>query len=135
MKFILTTPLDCFPSDNALDSMPRRQRIAIKKTLKESAQILTLSWLSKNKIKPNSLSKSKPLFAKPVRIILTVYLKNKKTLDVHNLSLKHFLDQLVAMRIVADDSIKEIPVAVARFGGFVKAESFAEFEIEEIGND
>lgn len=132
MKFILTTPLTCFPSDNALDSMPRRERFAIKRTIKDAAHILTLSWLSRNKIRSNSLSKAKPLFSAPVRIILTVYLKKGRTIDVHNLSIKAFLDQLVQMRIIADDSIKEIPEAVARFGGFVKKQSFAEFEIEEI---
>lgn len=135
VKFILETPLEYFPSDNHLDSLGRKERIAIKKTLKEAAQIYALSWLTKNKIKSNSLTKSKPLFQKPVRVILRVYLKKGTTLDVHNLSIKHFLDQLVAMRIVADDSIKEIPEAVARFGGFIEKRSYAEFEFEEITHE
>ena len=131
MNFILNAPLSCFPSDNVLDSMNRRERIAIKHKLKSDAMVLALGWLEQNKISRKHLSREKPLFRQPVRLTLTVYLKPKQRLDVHNLSIKHFLDSLVEMFILADDSVKEIPVVVAKFGGYTK-KSYAEFEIEEI---
>jgi hypothetical protein len=131
-KFILTAPLSSFPSDNALDAMPRQQRIAIKKSLKQEAQILTLQWLRGNKIKPSSIGKEKPLFPCCVRLVLCVYLKTGSTIDIHNLSIKHFLDQIVSMGIVKDDSVREIPECKAVFGGWVKEKSYAEFSLEEI---
>jgi hypothetical protein len=130
-KLTIVAPPCCFPSDNVLDAMNRRDRIAIKNKLKQDAQILTLEWLGKNKISKAHLSKEKPLFVNPVRLTLTVYLIRNKRLDVHNLSIKHFLDQLVSMHILADDSVKEIPEVIARFGGYVN-KSFTEFELEEI---
>jgi hypothetical protein len=132
-KFTLIAPLSCFPSDNKLDAMPRRDRIAIKSKLKHDAFVLGLAWLSKRKIKPNSLNKKSPLFNAPVRLKLTVYLAKGMTCDLTNLSEKSFLDQIVAMGIIADDSVKHIPECVTKFGGWQSGGSYAEFTLEVIG--
>ena len=130
--FVLKTPITCFPSDNFLDSLPRRERIAIKKTIKQEAQILTLSWLVRNKIKPNSISKQNPLLTKKAKSVLRIYLKKGTTLDPSNLSIKSFLDQVVKMGIIKDDSEKFLPESLSTFVGYVNGKSYAEFEIREI---
>lgn len=132
-KFILSNiPLTCFPSDNKLDSLPLRKRIAIKKQLKFEAEMLTFEWLRFHHIKRSRLSKQSPFFTVPVETLLVVYLKQGNTLDVHNLSIKHFLDQIVSMGIIADDSVKYVTRSVAEFGGYNKLSSFANFQISEV---
>ena len=133
MKFsLINVPLSCFPSDNKLDSMPLKKRISIKKQLKFDAEILTKEWLRFHRIKLSSLSKSNPLLKSQAQTVLTVYLKQGSTLDIHNLSIKHFLDQIVSMGIISDDSVKYVPKSVAEFGGYNKLSSFANFELLEI---
>lgn len=131
-KFTLIAPLSCFPSDNVLDAMPRRERIAVKSKLKQDAQALALQWLMKRRYKPAMITRKEPLFRAPVRLTLRVFLAKGRTLDVHNLSIKHFLDQIVKMGVVADDSIKYIPECVAAFGGYLPAGGYAEFTLEVI---
>ncbi len=132
MIFLLKTSLVSFPSDNLLDSMSRRERIAVKKSIRQMAYLEVRGWLRKNKIRRDSLTKTNPLFENPVRTVLKIYVRQSKRIDVHNLSIKHFLDQIVEMHIIADDSIKQVPESVAAVGGFVAKDEFAEFIIEEI---
>jgi hypothetical protein len=128
MIFLLNCPLTCFPSDNKLDAMPRRERIAVKKILKNDAKILALDWSNKHNVRFN---RNRLLFKNPCLATLRIYLKPSKRLDVHNLSIKHFLDQLVYMGVVFDDSMKHIPKFTAEFAGYAK-QDYAEFELKEL---
>lgn len=112
--------------------MPRRKRIGIKNLIKREAFGLCVEWLQARGMKKCSISKEKPLFRSPVRVVLKIYLNQSKTLDVHNLSIKHFLDELVSMGVLIDDSEKFIPEAAQRFCGYVKTKGYCEFLIEEI---
>lgn len=129
-NFTLIAPLSCFPSANELDSMKRRERIAIKRKLKDDAHALALHWLMKRRIKPASINRREPLIKAPVRLRLTVFLAKGRTCDLDNLSVKHFVDKLVSMGIIADDSIRFIPEVVHCFGGFLPAGGYAEFCFE-----
>lgn len=130
-QFKLICPVRCFPSDNTLDSLPLKERIAIKKFIREAAFTLTLEWMKSNNVKRWNLTPHKPFFVGRAELNLIVTYNDNRRRDIHNLSIKHFLDQVVAMNIIKDDSIEFIPRVVFSCGG--KAElSYAEFSLTEI---
>jgi hypothetical protein len=115
-SFSIETGIQAFPSDNELDSMSRTDRISVKRKIKDEIAILVYQALRKARVSP-SPTKTRPLFKGPVEAILTVYYSDAKKRDVHNLSIKHALDQLVLKHIIPDDDYTVIPRATIVYGG------------------
>lgn len=126
MNFKLITSIEAFPSDNKLYKARLKDELRLKRVIKKEAQILTLQWLRENQIRF-----TEPFLFHRAEIILTVYYTDERRRDLHNLSVKSFVDQLVSMSIIADDSIKFIPKTSFVYGG--KADkSYAVFELKPL---
>ncbi len=126
LKIICSVEL--FPSDNKIDGGRLQDRIKLKNSIKRDAVILACKWCVDNKF----LFNGKPMFEGQAEVTLTVFYKDKRRRDIHNLSIKTFLDQIVNYGFIADDNIDFIPKTTLCFGGYTDKESYAVFEIKEL---